>query len=141
MSRGSIVVQAVLAYSLTALLPAPAGAQAVTQALEAERRAARTAGFYDPRLLSAKTIEARFGPPTIRKPEALEYTLLLWPDHVFRWGLDPQGHAFHEGFVLNEMESVQGWLEPGSPSARAALRPWQFAAVRRRYRRRRECSP
>lgn len=37
MSRGSIVVQAVLAYSLTALLPATAGAQAVTQALQAER--------------------------------------------------------------------------------------------------------
>ena len=37
MARGSIVVQAVLAFSLTALLPATAGAQAVTQALEAER--------------------------------------------------------------------------------------------------------
>ncbi len=112
MQRGERLSQVLLAAGLTEPI------------LEGEREAARAAGFFDPYAVSARSIESHFGPPTARKPEALDYSLVLWPDHLFRWGLHPEGHAFHEGFVLHESGFSSRWQDEGSSSAHGALRPW-----------------
>jgi hypothetical protein len=112
MQRGDRLSEMLLVAGLTA------------PTLEAERQAARAAGFFDPSAVTARRIESYFGPPTVRTAEALEYKLGLWPDHFFRWGLRPQGHAFHGGFVLNEPQFASQWIEQGSSSALGALRPW-----------------
>jgi tetratricopeptide (TPR) repeat protein len=124
MSRGSIVVQAVLAYSLTALLPAPAGAQAVTQALEAER-AGRTQ--------EARDVLARAAADTSSNAE----TQLAYAEFLERYN-DPNALAIYQAALRaapsNELKqriakrlAVVALKAGDQPTAEAAVAAYQQA--------------
>lgn len=94
------------------------------QLLEKERRAAKAAGFSDPSRVTADAVQQYFGPPGVRKPDALEYELTMWPDHVFRWGIYSVVYASHDGFVLKVPRPVPTWTAGNWETSRESLRTW-----------------
>ena len=87
---------------------------------------ARGYGFADPRNPTRSLVEIMFGPPMVVDDDGLTYELVLWPEHEFRWRIEPNGDASHEGFALRVKgtSDVATWVPHDLSALRSVLQPW-----------------
>jgi hypothetical protein len=69
--------------------------------LASAKREARAAGLLQGRRVPRDGIIRSFGLPMEANENVLRYGLEFWPEHLFEWGLDPDGNAFTRGFALS----------------------------------------
>jgi hypothetical protein len=93
-------------------------------ALSEARARARGYGFGDPRNPTRALLEIMFGVPTVVGHERLTYELVLWPEHEFRWRIESNGDASHEGFALKALSGVPTWTPRDPEALRTVLKPW-----------------
>lgn len=68
--------------------------------LKASAKRASEAGIINQVRIPWRVAVDYFGEPTNRGPNDLIYKLVLWPSHLFRFGIHEQGWISHDGFQL-----------------------------------------